>query len=394
VIPAASFDALHAALREQVDREFLPGVSTALLRGREVVDTFVHGWADREARVPLREDHLFRIFSNTKLVTSCAVMLLVEQGRLALDDPLERWIPQLGARRVLRPGARTIDDTEPARTPVTIRHLMAHTAGLSYGIFEPGTVLARSYAQARVLDRHADLAGLVDALAPLPLAFHPGTRWEYSVATDVLGRVVEVVTGQRFGAFLAECIFGPLGMVDTGFWVPPAQQHRLCALYQGVDRRDPARPGLARVDDKPWPGAYLAPIAREGGGGGLVSTLGDMVRLLQALVPGGPTLLAPATLAEMWRNQLPAGMPVAIPNTPPYEGRGFGLGSSIVLRPGANDPRDSAGEVAWGGMAGTMWWIHPGHGIAGVLMTQRYFGSGHPYGIVFKREAYRALGLQ
>ena len=182
-----AFQPLHAALQAQVRDGFLPGVSTALLRGREVVDRFVCGQADIETNTPLREDHLFRVFSNTKLVTSCAVLLLVEQGRLGLDDPVERHLPELGQRQVLRPGATRIDDVEPALRPITVRHLMTHTAGLSYGLFNPGALLNDAYRQAGVHRPTLSNAQLVTELARLPLAFHPGEQWEYSLATDGWG---------------------------------------------------------------------------------------------------------------------------------------------------------------------------------------------------------------
>ncbi|MEO8525219.1 MAG: serine hydrolase domain-containing protein [Caldimonas sp.] len=388
----SEFDALHTAMRAQVDRQFLPAVSTALLKGREVVDRFCYGHADKEAGTLLREDHIFRIFSSTKLVTSCAVMLLLEDGRIALDDPIEAFIPELGGLQVLRPGATRIDDTEPAKSPITIRHLMTHTSGLSYGIFDPGTVQFAAYNQRGVADRTKPLAEMMTVLAGLPLSFQPGTQWEYSVATDVLGRLVEVVSGASFGEVLQRRIFEPLGMVDTDFWVPEAKRDRLCALYVGVNLMDPTQPGLIRADDKPYPGAYMKKLPRESGGGGLVSTLADNVRLLQSVIPGGPTLLKAETIELMWRSQLPAGLCVQFPNVPRVEGRGFALGSSIATGPIPGNPAEALGEVGWGGLAGTIWWINPRIGIAAVLMTQRWFGFGNPYAFEFKQQAYRALG--
>ena len=229
------FQPLHAALQAQVQRGFLPGVSTALLRGREVVDRFVCGHADIEASTPLREDHLFRVFSNTKLVTSCAVLLLVEQGLLTLDDPIERYLPELGQRQVLRSGASNLADVEPARQPITVRHLMTHTAGLSYGLFNPGALLNDAYRQARVHRPTLSNAQLVSELAALPLAFHPGEQWEYSLATDVLGRLIEVTSGETLGRFFSRRIFEPLDMADTAF-----------VLNDGQDR---------------WPRCTPAPIA-------------------------------------------------------------------------------------------------------------------------------------
>ncbi|MFT3802122.1 MAG: serine hydrolase domain-containing protein [Burkholderiaceae bacterium] len=387
------FQPLHAAMQSQVDRGFLPGVSTVLLRGREVVDRFVCGRADIEADVPLREDHLFRIFSNTKLLTSCAVLLLMEDGKLAMADPIERYLPELANRQVLRPDAQSIEDVEPARRPITIEHLMTHTSGLSYGLFDPGTVLFKAYGASGVHNPLQSNAQMVQTLATLPLAFHPGEQWEYSMATDVLGRLVEVVSGLSLGDFFQQRICGPLGMIDTDFWVPEAKRGRLAALYGGVDLMDPTKPGLVRMDNAPFPGAYTSPTLRQSGGGGLISTLDDTVRLVQSLMPGdGPALLRPETVALMSRNHIAPGLCVKFPNMPVNPGLVFGLGSSVLVKPSAISPPASTDEVAWGGLAGTMWWFNPRLNIAGVLMTQRYFGYGNPYCFEYKHLAYQGLG--
>ena len=388
-----NFSAFHAAMQAQVDQEFLPCVSTALLQDGQLVDTFCTGFADKEAGIALREDHIFRMFSSTKLVTSCAVLMLVEEGRIRWDDPVEAFIPELGSRFVLKPGAQRIDDVEPAHGSITIRHLMTHTSGLSYGIFDPGTLMFNAYNQSGVMHPGKNLAEMMKVLAQLPLSFHPGTQWEYSVATDVLGRVVEVVSGESFGAFLARRIFQPLGMHDTDFWVPPAKQDRLCKMYVGVDLLDPRKPGLLHAENKPHPGAYLQPVQRESGGGGLVSTLGDTIKFIQSLLPGGPALLQPESMAQMCRNQLAPGLCVQFPNLPRLESKGFGLGSSVTIGTSPLEPQAVVGEVGWGGLAGTIWWINPRIGIAGILMTQRYFGFGNPYSFEFKRQAYQALGF-
>ncbi len=387
------FQPLHAAMQSQVDRGFLSGVSTVLMRGREVVDRFICGQADIEAGVPLREDHLFRIFSNTKLLTSCAVLLLMEDGKLTMADPIERYIPELGNRQVLRPGATSIDDVEPARRSITVEHLMTHTSGLSYGIFDPGTVLFKAYTEAAVHNPLQSNAQLVPTLAKLPLAFHPGEQWEYSMATDVLGRLVEVVSGLSLGEFFQQRICGPLGMVDTDFWVPEAKRDRLTALYAGVDLMDPTKPGLVRMDNAPFPGAYTSPTLRQSGGGGLVSSLDDTVRLVQSLMPGdGPRLLRPETVALMGRNHIAPGLCVKFPNMPVNPGLVFGLGSSVLAKPSSISPPNATDEVSWGGIAGTLWWFNPRLNIAGVLMTQRYFGFGNPYCFEYKRLAYQGLG--
>jgi CubicO group peptidase (beta-lactamase class C family) len=377
-------------MHKYVEADLVPGVAWAVLVGREVAESGCVGWADREARVPLREDHLFRVFSNTKLATSCAALMLLEEGRFQLDDPAEKYLPQLAGRRVLRPGATDAEDTEPAKTPITIRHLMTHTSGLAYGVLDPGTLMFRLYNEKRALNPATTLEDMMDTLAGLPLAYHPGESWEYSIATDVLGRLVEVLSGKRFDAFLQERIFTPLGMTDTGFVAKDAA--RLATYYAGADITDPMKPGLTRLDNVPYPGAFVAPVPRLSGGGGLVSSLGDQVKLLKSLMPGGPTLLKPQTIELMRTNQLPANRCIRFPRLGDVKGKGFGLGCAVTLQPSAIEPKGSEGEIEWGGIAGTHWWIAPGGRFAGLSMTQRQMGFWHPFAFGFKRLAYAAAG--
>ena len=385
------FSAMHAAMRRYVDAQILAGVSSAVLVGRDLVDVNCVGWADKEQDVRLRVDHLFRVFSNTKLITSCAALLLFEEGRFGLDDPVERYMPQLANRRVLRPGATTLDDTEPARGSITIRHLMSHSSGLSYGLLDPGTTIYKAYNERKVLNPATPLSDMIETLAGLPLVFHPGTAWEYSVATDVLARLVEILSGQRFDAFIQSRIFDPLGMADTGFVVPAEKRHRLTAYYAGADLLDPMKPGLTRIDDAPYPGAYLSSVPRLSGGGGLVSTLPDMVALLRSLLPGGPTLLKPETIALMMTNQLPPGVCIRFPRLGELPGKAFGLAGALTLAPSSIEPKGAAGEFEWGGIAGTHWWISPKANLAGLLMTQRQMAFWHPFSFEFKRLVYQAV---
>lgn len=389
---AYDFDPVHAAMRRYVDREILPGVAWAVLSGRELVDLGCVGWADREAGIPLRADHIFRIFSNTKLLTSCAALLLLEQGCFGLDDPIERYIPQLGQRRVLRPGATSLDDTQPAARSITIRHLLSHSSGLSYGLLDPGTVMFEAYNARGVLDARTSLAQLMDALAELPLSFEPGTSWEYSIATDVLARLVEIVSGQRFDAFLSARILEPLGMVDTAFVVPPDKRDRFPACYAGADAVDPMKPGLMRVDDWPYPGAYLRPVPRLSGGGGLVSTLPDMIALLRGLLPGGEPLLRPESIELMMTNQLADGVCLRFAGFGEVPGKVFSVAGALTTAPSSIDPPGAAGELQWGGIAGSHWWISPRANLVGVLMTQRRMSFWHPFSFEFKRLVYQAAG--
>jgi CubicO group peptidase (beta-lactamase class C family) len=390
---ARDFGALHEAMRKYVERDIVAGISTAVLVGDELADMHCVGWADKEAGVALRSDHIFRIFSNTKLITSCAVLLLWESGHFGLDDAIDRFIPQLAQRRVLRPGATRLDDTVPAASPITIRHLLSHSAGLAYGLFDKGTLMFDAYHRHKVRNPHTTLEQMMDTLADLPLLFHPGTSWEYSVATDVLSRLVEVISGQRFDAFIRTRILEPLGMADTGFVIPQSQQNRLVTMYAGANSAYPMKGGLTRLDDAPYPGAYLSEFPRLSGGGGLVSTLPDMVSLLRSFMPGGRALLRPDTLVLLMRNQLAPGVCLQLPGLGALPDKVFGLAGAMTVAPSAGGLQSAVGELQWGGIAGTHWWINPVANLAGVLMTQREMSFWHPFSLDFKRHAYQAVGL-
>jgi CubicO group peptidase (beta-lactamase class C family) len=377
------FPAADAALQAAIDGEQLAGVSYAVFRRDEVLARKCLGWADLEAGAPLREDHLFRAFSNTKLVTSCAALQLLEQGRFRLDDAVGEYIPALKQLRVLRPGATRIDDTAPAREPVRIRHLLTHTAGFTYGFTQPEAPISKAYRAARVLDPQRDLAQMMEALGSVPLLFEPGSCWNYSVATDVVGRLVEVVSGQKLDEYLGRHIFAPLGMHDTFFTVPPEKQARLATLYIG-SIEEPLRPGLRRADELPYEGAYLRSVPFLGGGGGLVTSLADFTALVRALLRGGAPLLRPDTMELVTRNQLPEGLWIQFPGQPPQFGRGHSLAAAVVVHetPGVSL---AEGQVYWGGLAGTKWFFSPREDLAAVLMTQRYMGSDLPYWPEFLR---------
>ncbi|WP_206378298.1 serine hydrolase domain-containing protein [Sneathiella limimaris] len=385
------FTDLHQGMQHYVDQDLFAGISSAVLVGQDLVDVHLAGMSDREAEIPLRTDHIFRIFSNTKLITSLSVLLLMEEGLLALDDPIEKFIPELGNRRVLLADAKSEKDTEPTKSSITIRNLMSHTAGLSYGLFDPGTLINRLYVEKKVMSSRTTLAEMITALSEIPLTYHPGTSWEYSIATDVLGRLIEVISGQRLDLFFKTRIFDPLDMNDTGFICPEDKLDRLTAYYQGADIMRPAKPGLTRVDELPYRGAYIEPSARLSGGGGLVSTLEDMIALIRSLVPGGMDLLQPETRALLGQNQLPAGKNIQFAGMGAIPGRGYGLVGSVVVEPTAKDPEGVAGEIWWGGVAGTQWWISPETNSAGLLMTQRVMAFTHPFALDLKRRVYRAL---
>ena len=388
------FSAAHAVLQQEVAAQRLAGVSAALMHNGALIDSFCTGVADFNSGQPLRPDHIHRAFSNTKLITAVAVLRLLDQGRLGLDDPIKAYIPALGKLRVLRPGAQTLDDTDALARDITIRHLLSHQAGLSHGVFDPGTLIYNGYNAAGLRRPDSTLAQMMDMLASLPLLYQPGEDWEYSLAPDVLGRLVEVLTGQPFGDALHSLLFAPLGMVDTGFVLRPDQVPRLVTLYRG-DLADVMKPGLKPLPDTPWPGAYRQPVPRQSGAGGLFTTQADMLALLRGLLPGPACLLQPATLASLFADQLPPEHCVQFLH-PGGFGKlptlGFSLGGAITRRPSALYGERAVGEMQWGGLAGTHWFVSPATGLAGVLMTQRFMGFWHPFWFQYKAAAYAAVG--
>lgn len=384
------FGKVHSTLQSYVDRDLLSGVSSAILKGQDLVDIFTTGYADIEGGIEINRDHLFRIFSNTKLVTTTAIMMLFEDGKIELDDPIEKWIPQLGNRKVLKPGATDASDVEDAERPISIRHLLSHSSGLTYGLFDPGSVAYTLYQDAGVNDPSTPLSVMMDTLEALPLVFQPGTSWEYSVATDVLGHLVEIISGKSLDEFFAARIFDPLGMVDTGFHRPESDRPRLAKIYLGASMEEPMKTGLTES-----PGLmsfdHFAPPIRPSGGGGLVSTLPDMVALIRSYMPGGRDLLKRETIDMMMTNQLAKDVNVQFPMFGAVSGVTFGLGGALKEQPAPGEPESAIGEFQWGGVAGTHWWINPQTNIAALTMTQREMAFWHPFSADFKREVYAAM---
>ncbi len=391
------FSALHARMQWYVDERIIPHCVCLVMRSTDVLDYRTLGYMDLESREPLREDAIFRMYSNTKIVTSVAAMMLFEEKRFELDDPVARFIPSFSDLQVLRPGAKSAKDVEPARSPITMRQILSHSAGLSYGVFEPTSVVDQLYAQAGLhllSDTDGTLENLCEVVSRLPLAFQPGTNWRYSVSTDVTARVIEVISGQRFDVFLKERILDPLGMADTDFHVPAEKQHRFTTMYAPVDLFAPMKGGLYKADD-PLSGMYSRPHAMLAGGHGLVSTVADYVTFLRALIKGGEwhgvRLLQAETLELMRTNQLADGVSVHFPMWE-MKDNVFGLGFALKQAPADGEPETAVGEYHWGGIAGTHSWMAPRAGIAGVCMTQRMPGFWHPFSQEFKRMVYEQLG--
>ena len=385
------FGPMHAAVQKYLDDDFLAMAASVVLEGGEPVDFHLWGHQDREAGVPIAADSIFRIYSNTKLVTSVAAMTLWEEGRFDLDDPVEKHLAPLRGLRVLREGATDAGDAEPLDTPPTVRQLMSHSAGFSYGFLLESPVDA-VYTERNLSAPESTLEQLVAGLADIPLANRPGTRFQYSVATDVLARLVEVLSGERFDRYLARRIFEPLGMVDTDFHVPASKHDRFCVNYAARDQMDPMVPGLDAAPDTLL-GSYLAPKSFLSGGGGLVSTILDYTRFVRMIVGGGALertrILDTGTLELMRTNQLPEGAGVQFPFWPMPD-TVFGLGFAIKTAPAAGEPEAATGEYHWGGMAGTHSWMSPAADIAAIVFTQRLPGFWHPFSHEYKRQVYAA----
>ena len=331
------------------------------------------GRMDVERDKPMRDDTLFRIYSMTKPITSVALMMLYERGHFQLNDPVSRFIPQWRDLAVYQAGVVPNFVTRPVERAMTIKDLFTHMAGLTYG-FMNRTNVDHAY---RKLDVGAGegrtLRTMIDTLATLPLEFSPGTRWNYSVASDVLGYLVEVISGMSFDAYLKKHVFEPLGMKDTAFQVPARSVDRFAANYsRGAGK-------ALKLEDDPQTSVYLTPRTFFSGGGGLVSTAHDYLRFCRMLVNGGELdgarILGRKTIELMTRNHLPndedlTRWALGSFSETANEGYGFGLGFSINLGPARTATIGSAGEYAWGGAASTIFWVDPVEDLVVILMTQ------------------------
>ena len=364
-----------------VDDGRLTGWQIVVSRRGQRVHSSTYGWRDREADLPVLPDTRWRIYSMTKPVTSVAAMSLFEEGAFGLNDEVSRYLPAFEDMRIYRGGPAESAKTVPATEPIRMWHLMTHTAGLTYGFTRSSPVdemyrLAGSdFAQPAGLD----LAGLCDLWASMPLLFEPGTSWNYSVATDVLGRVLEVLTGQPLDQVFTERIFGPLGMSDTSWWAE--QPDRLAALYVPMPGS-----GQAVRYDAIGAGA-LSPPSFLGGGGGLISTAYDYDRFTRMLLGrgelDGTRVLGSRTLGYMTRNHLPGGAQLAALargqfSEVAYEGMGFGLGFAVLLDPVALKVPASQGEFTWGGAASTAFWVDPHEQITAAFYTQLTPSTTYP----------------
>ena len=374
----------------------LTGWQVALTRGDHLVHSSGRGYRDREARAPLSPDTIWRIYSMTKPITSVAAMMLWEEGAFELKDPVSRFIPEFATQQVWRGGSSNRPALEPCAQPMEMWHLMTHTSGLTYGFMyaHPLDELYRRAGFEWGVPQSSDLAGVCARLAELPLLFQPGTEWNYSMSIDVLGRVVELISGQTLGEFMRTRIFEPSGMVDTGFSVPADDVDRLAALYG-------AHPGTGLAVPLVTAGAAaLQPPAAHLGGGGLVSTMADYLRFAAMLRRGGELdgvrLLAPGTVRFMTQNHLPGGADLSAFGRPlfsetTFDGVGFGLLGSVTVDPVAAKVPGSVGDFGWGGAASTFFWVDPVEDITCVFMTQLLPSNTHPIRSQIKQLVHQAL---
>ena len=373
----------------------LPHALTLIARHGEVAHLSVLGRADIERDVALKEDALFRIYSMTKPITSVAFMMLVEEGKVALDDPVEKYIPAWRDLGVYNAGQTPAFLTKPVTRPMQIVDLLRHTSGLTYG-FQTRTNVDAAYRKLGVSDtaNKAGLDGMIAELAKIPLEFSPGDAWNYSVSTDLLGYLIQVISGMPFQEFLRTRIIEPLGMTDTAFEVAPDKAGRFTACYA----RAPS--GELTLQDDPAKSAYLAPPGLYSGGGGLVSTAADYLKFCQMLLNGGHAggvrYLSRKTLSFMTLNHLPGGKDLtelsrSLFSEATNAGIGFGLGFAVTQDLARNLIAGSTGEYYWGGAASTAFWVDPKEDLTVVFMTQFMPSSFYPIRRELRTLVYAAI---
>jgi len=392
--------------RRYVDAGRFPGTQLLVYRRGKVVHSSVQGFADIERKTPLKDDTIFRIYSMTKPITSVAFMMLFEEGRVALDEPVHKYIPEWKNLGVFVAGTAPAFLTRPPSRPMLIVDLLRHTSGLTYGFQQRSNVDA-AYREKKIGDvvKAGTLETMIADLANIPLEFSPGEAWNYSVSTDVIGYLIGKISGQPFEQFLRERIFDPLGMSDTGFHVPADKARRFAACYSAdppgaVTFHAAERKGILTLQDDPATSSFLSPPDLVSGGGGLCSTAADYLTFCRALVQGGELdgvrLIGPKTLKLMTSNHLPGGRDLpelsrSLFSEASYNGVGFGLGFSVTVDPAKTLIPGSAGEFAWGGAATTSFWIDPAEELVTIFMTQVLPSSAYPVRRELRTMVYAAI---
>lgn len=384
-LDAARLERLKGWMQGYVDRRLYPGCSALIAEGGQEVFYHDCGLRDIEGAQPWQRDTLARIYSMTKPITSAALMILVERGLVHLDAPVSDFIPGFSKARCLVEGAEDISQTQPCAPP-SLHQLLTHTSGLSYS-FNPGLVPEAMGAQK--LDFWPGprrLEQVANALADLPLVFKPGARWEYSVGIDLIGRVIEVISGKSLEAFLVEELFDPLGMHETRFSLPSGAQARFASLYTplagnsfDLNATEKSAETLNLADA--LEGTPFKDTQMHSGGGGLLGTIDDYLKFTEMLRCGGKGLLSAQTIQFMMRNHLGGDIASMGPSSfaeQPMHGMGFGIGGAVVLDPARAGVPGSVGDFSWGGMASTFFWIDPLHALSVIFFTQLSPSSSYP----------------
>jgi CubicO group peptidase (beta-lactamase class C family) len=371
-LESAQLKRIDRHLARYVEKGTLPGVLLAIARHGKIAHLSVQGLMDRERGRAFTPDTIVRIYSMTKPITSVALMTLYEEGLFQLDDPVAKFIPAFSDLGIYAGGALgSFQTTKPAR-PMTVRDLLSHVSGLTYGL-QRRTPVDAAYRERKLEGFDRPLAEWINALAELPLDFSPGEHWNYSASTDVLGFLIEVLTGQALDEFLRSRIFAPLDMTDTSFFVSPDKWSRFGACYEC--RED----GKIMLQDDPEKSRYQAKPTFLSGGGGLVSTVRDYLRFSQMLCNGGTLngtrILGPKTVSLMTRNHLPDGkdlhdFSVSLFSETAMAGVGFGLGFAVMIDPAKNQLPGTPGEFNWGGVANTYFWVDPAEDLVVVELAQ------------------------
>jgi CubicO group peptidase (beta-lactamase class C family) len=392
----ARLDRIDRHFAHYVDSGRLPGWQLVVTRRGEVVHASTYGYLKREERVPVRPDTLWRIFSMTKPITSVAAMMLWERGLFQLTDEISRWLPEFADMRVYNKGSALRPQTLPAMEPIRMWHLLTHTSGLTYGFLNDSVVDAMYRDEGFDLYPPATLT-LTDACqvwARLPLLFQPGTAWGYSVATDVLGRLVELISGESLDAFFDERIFGHLDMTESRWWVEEDDKERLAGLYTP----HPVDGHAAHADDVGR--LALTKPNLLSGGSGLISTAGDYHRFTQMLLRGGELdgerVLGSRTVRFMAQNHLPDGLDLGELSAGGFtemtlDGVGFGLGFAVIEDPVAARLPSNLGEYSWGGAASTAFWVDPAEEVTAMFFTQLFPSSTYPLRTELRQLVYSAL---
>jgi CubicO group peptidase (beta-lactamase class C family) len=365
---------LDSFLTGKVNHGDLAGIVTLISRHGKIVHFSALGYADVEKHRKMEKDTIFRQYSMTKAIASTALMTLFEQGRFQMRDPISKYMPEFANLRVLRTPESPLDETIALERPPSVHDILRHTAGFSHGL--TNDALDKEYAKSDLFGIDVTLEEMMQRLSKLPLQYQPGTRFSYSVGPDVQARLIEVLSGESFDEYLQKHIFTPLGMKDTGFWVPPAKADRLATVHWMKDGKlvpiDEAHghPGGDIFVFQPWSvNSYTVNHRRKGGSYGLVATAEDYWRFAQMILDGGEfngvRILSPQTVRFMGQDHLePAGIPDL------DKGVGFGLGFGVVRNEAAAGNLGSEGELSWGGAATTGFWIDPKEDIVVVYMTQ------------------------